>query len=345
MKTENSMNEQKYTDLVVNMPIAYGLHQMLYNNKGEAVDYRFLDVNAAFEELTGLIATEVIGKTLLEMLPDSEPFWIQKYAECIRTGERAYYENYSQALKRHYQVIAYSPAPEQFITLFLDITDRKAEFHKAEDIASFYQTITENASDGVIILDNTFKYSYISPNAYKMFGYEPSEMRLLEPSKLTHPDDLEFVLTEIQKTIQNPDFKPTLEYRFLKKNGDWIWIESKISNLFSQPNVNGLVINFKEITERRIANLKLKESEALLAATLRHSRFSIWSIDTNYHLLYANDTFKNDFLQIFGVELEVGMNLLNTLSEPLKMIWLDRYSRTFSNNSFLEEDVIDLGNQ
>jgi len=123
-------------------------------------------------------------------------------------------------------------------------------------VASFYQTIIENATDGVVVLDSTSKYSYISPSSYKMFGYEVAEMRLLEPTALTHPDDLQFVLSEIQKVIQNEAYKPVIEYRFRKKNGEWIWIESIFSNLFSNPLVNGLVINFKNISERK-ENLKL----------------------------------------------------------------------------------------
>jgi len=249
------MKEQKCSELVSNMPLAYASHQMLYNDSGEAFDYRFLDVNAAFEALTGLAADEVVGKNLSEVLPHSELYWIQKYAECIRTGERVYYENYSKPLSKYFQVIAFKSGEDQFTTLFFDISDSKEEFKKSEEIASFFQTITENASDGVVVLDSTQKYTYISPNAYKMFGYDSSEKFTLNPYELTHPDDLEFVASEINKTIQDPKYKPTLEYRYLKKSGEWLWIESKFSNLFSNPNINGFVINFKDITERK-ANLE-----------------------------------------------------------------------------------------
>jgi len=213
------MIEQKYTDLVAAMPVAYALHQMIYNADGEAVDYRFLDVNDAFEAMTGLRAVDVIGKTVLEILPQTETFWIQKYAACIQSGNRFYFENYSQALDKYYQVIAYSPAPEQFITMFLDITEQK------------------------------------------------------------------------------------------------------------------------------IREQKHKESEAILSATMRHSRYSIWSIDRNFKLLYANERFKTDFYQSFGVKLETGIHVIKILPPPLQSIWIERYERAFKNESFEIEDVVDLGTE
>ena len=337
------MSELNYSDLVASMPVAYSMHEMIYNDKGEAVDYLFLDVNKAFEELTGMVSTEVIGKTVLQLMPETENYWIQKYAECVRTGERIYYENFSRSLNRFYQVVAFKNADKQFVTIFLDITDRKDEFKKADEVANFYQTITENGSDGVVIIDETNRYSYVSPNALKMFGYEKNEIPNLIPDELCHPDDVDFVSSEILKTFQNPDFKPTLEYRFRKKNGDWLWIESKISNLLQNSIIKGIVINFKNITERRAKEQKLKQSEALLAATLSHSRFSIWSVDRNYKLLYANDTFKQEFLQSFGVKLFEGINIVEILPSPLKSLWLSRYDRVFQNQSFVEEDTIDFG--
>jgi PAS domain S-box-containing protein len=160
--------------------------------------------------------------------------------------------------------------------------------------ANFYQIITENASDGVVVLDTDSKYTYISPSSYHMFGYEPDEMHLLEPMELTHPDDLQFVLSEIQKTFENPNYKPTLEYRFRKKNGDWVWIESKISNLYHHNSVNGLVINFKDITERKAYIDRLKYISKLQSVVIEiGSRFMNASLNDV-------DIQKNSALEILG---------------------------------------------
>lgn len=212
-------------------------------------------------------------------------------------------------------------------------------------VVSFYQIITENAFDGVVILDAELMFTYISPNSYKLFGYEPSEMYILVPTELIHPDDLPYLLSELQKLIEHPNYIPSLECRFSSKNGQWIWIEVKCTNFFNHQQVKGLLINFKVINDRKIREQKLKHSEALLAATLRHSRFSIWSVDLNHKLIYTNEKFANDMLQTFGVTLEVGMKMIDVLPEQMAAIWLDRYNRTFANESFIEEDVVDLGDR
>ena len=97
-------------------------------------DYRFLDVNPAFEQLTGLKREDVIGKTHNLVLPDDSPRWVEDYGKVAVTGQPIHFENYSPALKRHYDVHAYRPAPGQFAVIFRDITERKrmeAELEKA----------------------------------------------------------------------------------------------------------------------------------------------------------------------------------------------------------------------
>jgi|GEM_PF-3006428 len=337
------MNSIDYFKLIADMPIAYAFHKMLFNDKDEAIDYEFLEVNTAFEEITGLSAQALVGKTLLEVMPQSEIFWIQKYAECVQTGERIYFENYSSLLNKYFQVIAYSPSPNHFITLFLDITDRKEEYRKSVDTALFYQTITKNATDGVVILDKNKKYSYVSTNCYTMFGYVHSEILVFNTSDLTHPDDLVKLEFEFQKALLDPSYQPTIEHRFRSKSGGWVWLESKFTNLYDFPPVNGFLVNFKDITERRLKERKIKKSEALLAATLKHSRFSIWSVDLDYKLIYINDKFKQEFFGIFGIEICVGMRLIDYLPDNLVSVWVDRYKRVFNKVSLVECDTIEIG--
>jgi len=103
----------------------FALHEMIYDENSRPCDYRFLEVNQAFEEMTGLKAAEVIGKTLLEVLPDSEPYWIETYGRVVLTGETVWFESYSQQLGNYYEVLAYSPIKGHFATVFTKKTDRK----------------------------------------------------------------------------------------------------------------------------------------------------------------------------------------------------------------------------
>ena len=84
-----------------------------------------LDVNPAFERLTGLKREDVVGKTQKEVLPGEDPKWLQMYSQVALTGQPVQFENYAPVLKRHYEVFAYRPAPMQFAVIFMDITKRK----------------------------------------------------------------------------------------------------------------------------------------------------------------------------------------------------------------------------
>jgi len=117
--------EQNYKTLFQEMLDGFALHEILCNESGEPVDYRFLEVNPAFERMTGLKAEEIEGRTVLEVLPGTESHWIQTYGKVALTGEPVFFENYSVDLKKHFEVRAFQPFSNRFACIFQDITQRK----------------------------------------------------------------------------------------------------------------------------------------------------------------------------------------------------------------------------
>ncbi len=121
--TQLKKRERQYRLLFQNMTMGFALHEILLDADGNPSDYRFLEINPAFEKQTGLRAADIIGKTVLEVLPETERYWIETYGRVALTGESIQFEQYSRALGKHYNVTAYSPEPGQFACLFLDITE------------------------------------------------------------------------------------------------------------------------------------------------------------------------------------------------------------------------------
>lgn len=118
-------SEQQYRQLFTSMISGFALHEIILDAQGHPCDYRFLSVNPAFEQLTGLKAQDVKGRTVREVLPSTEEAWIQRYGEVALSGKPLHFEEYSAVLGKHFEVMAYAPAPRQFATIFQDITDRK----------------------------------------------------------------------------------------------------------------------------------------------------------------------------------------------------------------------------
>jgi PAS domain S-box-containing protein len=120
----------------------FALHEIVLNDKGKPVDYIFLEVNSAFEHLTGLKRENMIGEKVTEVLPgiETDPAdWIGKYGEVTLTGREIRIEQYSQPLEKWYSVLAFNPRKGQFATIFEDITERK----KAEEALAQYATRLE----------------------------------------------------------------------------------------------------------------------------------------------------------------------------------------------------------
>ena len=118
-------SEARYHTLFNSMTDGFALHEIICDEQGQPCDFRFLEVNPAFEALTGLMRKDVVGKNHNQVLPNDSPRWVQEYGAVALTGQPIHFENYSTALKRYYSVHAYRPATGQFAVIFEDITERK----------------------------------------------------------------------------------------------------------------------------------------------------------------------------------------------------------------------------
>ena len=113
-----------FRQLFDSMQEGFAIHEIICDEAGDPVDYRFIDVNPAFEELTGIKRELIVGKTVKDVMPATETYWIQRYGNVALTGEPARLEAFAEAIGRHYSVYTYSPGPKLFATLFSDVTDR-----------------------------------------------------------------------------------------------------------------------------------------------------------------------------------------------------------------------------
>jgi len=136
---EKYANDVRYQLLFDSMVTGFGLHEILCDEQGKPVDYRFLEVNPAFEALTDLKAEHIIGHTALEVMPGLESFWIERYGEVALTQQSTEFEHYNEAMDKHFHVVAYAPRHGQFVTLFSDITERKQAEERIEHLARFDQ--------------------------------------------------------------------------------------------------------------------------------------------------------------------------------------------------------------
>jgi len=119
-------SEERYRMLFNSMDEGFCVIEMLYDADGKAIDYRFLEINHAFENQTGL--KQAVGKTIREMVPDHDTYWYEIYGKVAQTGEAIRFENRANAMNRHYDVFASrigGDGSTQVGILFKDVTERK----------------------------------------------------------------------------------------------------------------------------------------------------------------------------------------------------------------------------
>ncbi len=131
-------SKKQYKTLFDEMLDGFALQEILCNPHGTPVDYRFIDVNPAFERMTGLRAENILQRTVLDILPKTEPYWIETYGRVALTGEPISFEQYSSELGKYFEVHAFCPAPKQFACIFQDISSRK---HAEEDLKKRYHEL------------------------------------------------------------------------------------------------------------------------------------------------------------------------------------------------------------
>jgi two-component system CheB/CheR fusion protein len=119
--TEKRRVQHDYQALFHQMFNGFSVHDIICDEKGRPVDYRFLAVNPAFERITGLRSENVLGRTVLEILPNTDKSWIESCGQVALTGNPVRFDHYSTDLGKYFQVSVFRPAPDQFACIFAEI--------------------------------------------------------------------------------------------------------------------------------------------------------------------------------------------------------------------------------
>ncbi len=155
-----------------------------------------------------------------------------------------------------------------------EIAERKRAEEALRHSEEHFRLLIENALDIIILLNGDGTVRYQSPSAERLLGHKPEEAIGRSGFEFIHPDDLPHVIDAFTDTIQKPGITPPIEMRVQHRDGSWHVIETLGNNLLNNPAVAGIIINIRDITERKHMERELLQAkEAAEAANRAKSEF------------------------------------------------------------------------
>lgn len=127
-----------------------------------------------------------------------------------------------------------------------------------------FAALVQHSSDSISIIDREGRLAYTSPANKSIFGYDDSDLYGSRLREIIHPDDKQRTLNAMAEIRDEPAKSRALEVRVQRRDGEWIYVESILTNLLDQPSVAGIVINSRDVTERKKAEEALRDSEEKL---------------------------------------------------------------------------------
>jgi PAS domain S-box-containing protein len=159
-----------------------------------------------------------------------------------------------------------------------------------------FRSLVENSSDAVVILNAQAQPTYVSPSVKNVLGYTQQEIVSMDIFTLAHPDDVAELSKVMMKVISSPGI-PIQGHtgRMRHKDGGWRWIEATVTNLLHDPAINGIVDNFRDVTQKKLSEEKFMHLNRLYA----------FLSQVNHTLVHARDP-QTVFREVCRIACETG---------------------------------------
>jgi PAS domain S-box-containing protein len=149
---------------------------------------------------------------------------------------------------------------------------------KLSDDAKAIEIILSNSVDVILVADEKGMISFCSPNIEKEMGYKPEDLIGHSGFEFVHPEDMETAVNAFGNEITNPGENNSVDIRYKRKDGSWMWAETKGRNLFHHPTVSGIIVNLNNISFRKQTEEALQQSENRYRSFFEHMPYPLFLI-------------------------------------------------------------------
>ena len=261
-ETERALreSEERYRTLFESIDVGFALLDLVYDDDGRAVDYRFVEMNPAFVGQSGLDDAE--GRTIRELVPDIEGFWIETYGRVAETGRPVRVVDQAQALGRWFEVYADrvgGPGSGRVGVLFTDVTERRRAEDALRSSEARFRGTFENAAVGIAHVGVDGAWLRVNDRLSDIVGYTRDELLARTFQDVTHPDDLGTDLEQFERLLGGEIDRYQLEKRYLHRDGHTVWINLTVApNRDASGAVEYVISIVEDVSDKKAAEAALR---------------------------------------------------------------------------------------
>src|ERR1041385_6758749 len=252
-------------------------------------------VTDAYHRITGYEAAEMRGGGAWQKLIHPDDFAcanehverifagqqsVAEYRIITKSGQVRYLRDFSRPLwdEKENRIVRVIGAAQ-------DITERKEAEQALQNSEKRFRALIEHGLDSISLLAADGTLIWESPGAFLILDYAPSQFIGHNIFELMHPDDLRWTRELFLKLLQEPGSSQRGIFRLRHSDGTWRWVESIATNLMHEPSVNAIVVNYRDITERKRVEAKLQASESRYRLATQATKDVIWEWDSETNQL------------------------------------------------------------
>ena len=297
-------SEARYRTLVSSIDEGFCLIEVLFTADNQPYDYRFVEVNPAFERQTGLV--DAVGKTIAELVPGIDGSWSRIYGEIALTGEAKRFDNHDPAMGRWFDVYALRVGDandRRVAILFNNISDRVLTEKALRESEERNRNILESITDAFFAVDHDWRYTYLNRQTEILLGRTRDD--LLGKELWTEYPGLSG--TEFEAA-----YRGAAEQRIAASVTQFYPDHDRWYEVNAYPAPDGVTAYFRDVTERMRHEEALREAAAKnerIAETLQRSmlvapppdRFPGLELATDYEAAWDEAQVGGDFYDTFAL--------------------------------------------
>jgi PAS domain S-box-containing protein len=200
-----------------------------------------------------------------------------------------------------------------------------------------FRSLIEQSADMITLAHPDGELMYVSNSVTKMLGYSSGELLHMSVFDIIHPDDIPEVKKIRDKVVKTPGKSIHYLQRRRHKNGTWIWCEGTLTNLLNEPGINALVSNFRDVSQKKKADVQQEFDRNNLDALINNTNDLMWSVDKDFNMITSNQPFDDIMELMAGKALEKGGNILKTsFSREQSKRYRKFYKRALAGEAFTE---------